>query len=398
MRILIAAPVDNPREGGVANVVYNHAEGLRTRGHQVTCLFREDVQGSARHSGRFEVFRFAWALARWIRKQESAFDAALIHAPAGLAYGIQRRLGRPGTAVPYVMMLHGLEERRIHVMSREARKQRARYFRFRNRVWQRLYVMPLYRFSIVTCDHAVTINREIWSALQLKYGLGTERVWYVPNGVEERFFQPRSYSANGITRLLFVGTWLDHKGVYYLKEAFERLARAHPKLHLTIAGCMTEPQTVQRFFSLELSERINVIPFVAAADMPGLYANHDIFVFPSLVEGLPISLLEAMASGLPVVTTETCGMMDVVEPGYNGLLAKPADGDGFASRLRELIESAELRERLGRQAQETMRRYTWDLIAASLEQVLVAAACPGRALQSELACVGPAADHRAKPQ
>ena len=114
---------------------------------------------------------------------------------------------------------------------------------------------------------------------------------------------------------------------------------------------------------------------------------------------MPLSLLEAMASGLPAVTTETCGMMDVVEHGYNGLLAKPADGDGFASRVRELIESAELRERLGRKAQETMRRHTWDRIAASLEQVFVAAACSGSAPETQLADIPPAAaDNRLKPQ
>ena len=373
MRILIAAPVGAGREGGVANVVYNQAQGLRARGHEVTCLFREDILGKTGQAGRFEMLRLAVGLARLIRKEEGSFDAALIHAPAGLAYGMLRRLRRPGTRAAYVMMLHGSEERRIHAMSREARKGRAWYFRLRNQIWQRLYVMPLYRCSIATCDHAVVINRETWSMLQLKYGRDAERVWYVPNGVEGRFFRPRNYGAGEATKLLFVGTWLDHKGVYYLKDAFELLAGERRGLRLTIAGCMADAGSVQNFFSPETREQIDVIPFVAAEDMPSLYEKHDIFVFPSLMEGMPIALLEAMAVGLPVVTTETCGMMDVIESGYDGLLAKPADAEGFAKEVRKLIESAELRRCLGGKGQETVRRRTWDATAAALEEVLSAA-------------------------
>jgi glycosyltransferase involved in cell wall biosynthesis len=373
MRVLMAAPVGAGREGGVANVLYNQAQGLRALGHEVTCWFREDILGKDGRAGRLEMLRLATELARRIREAEDSFDVALIHAPAGLVYGMLQRLRRQGTRPAYVMMLHGIEERRIHAMSREARKGRAWYFRFRNRVWQHLYLMPLYRLSIVTCDHAVVINRETWSMLQLKYGRDAERVWYIPNGVEERFLRPRSYGTGEATKLLFVGTWLDHKGVYYLKDGFEMLAEDYPELRLTIAGCMADAKSVLSFFSPEIRARVDVIPFVAAADMPSLYEGHDIFVFPSLMEGMPIVLLEAMASGLPVVTTETCGMMDVVEDRYNGLLAKPADAKGFAAQVRKLIEFAELREGLGRRAQETMRRSTWDAMAVSLEQALRAA-------------------------
>src|SRR5262249_11867308 len=115
-------------------------------------------------------------------------------------------------------------------------------------------------------------------------------------------------------------------------------------------------------------------PFVATADMPELYATHDIFLFPSLMEGMPISLLEAIASGLPVVTTETCGMMDLIEDGYNGLLAKPADARGFAPKVDTRIDSPALREHLGRKAQETAHRYTWDLLGKKYSAVLELAA------------------------
>src|SRR5262249_6313008 len=148
-------------------------------------------------------------------------------------------------------------------------------------------------------------------------------------------------------RLLFVGTWLDHKGIHYLREGFEILAAQNKNLLLTIAGCGVEAQTVETSFAASVRDQLKVLPLVSRREMPDLYARHDIFLFPSLMEGLPIALLEAMAGGLAVVTTETCGMMDVIEDGYNGLLVKPAHTGELVAAVERLLASPELARRLG---------------------------------------------------
>ncbi|HXN50691.1 MAG TPA: glycosyltransferase family 4 protein [Candidatus Acidoferrum sp.] len=378
MKILIAAPVPKLREGGVSNVVHNMAEGLRARGHEVSCLFREDVVPGISGVQRFETVNFALRLASELAKRGQTFDVVNIHAPAGFAYGLLRRW-RAAKLPPYVMLLHGIEERRNHAMLREAKKGRAWYFGFRNRLWQHIYHMPLYRWSIVTADQAVVINRETWSILQLKYNREAGRVWYIANGVESRFFCQRQHRDGPALRLLFAGTWLDHKGVYYLRDAFEALTKLLPELRLTIACCGAETNTVKSLFAPAARERVEVIRFVPSTEMPALYARHDIFVLPSLMEGMPIVLLEAMAMAMPVVTTETCGMMDIVEDGYNGLLAKPADAAGIVAAVRRMAESRELRARLGCVAQETMKRHTWARVAEELEKVFSLAAAESTA-------------------
>jgi glycosyltransferase involved in cell wall biosynthesis len=167
---------------------------------------------------------------------------------------------------------------------------------------------------------------------------------------------------------------LDHKGVYYLRDGFEELVKRIPQVRLTIAGCSANAETVRQFFPPSVRDRLDILPIVSRKDMPSLYARHDIFVFPSLFEGLPIVLLEAMATGMPVVTTETCGMKDVVENESNGLLVKPADAAAFVAATESLIRSSDLRARLGRAAQETMKWYTWERVAAELEGVFELAA------------------------
>jgi glycosyltransferase involved in cell wall biosynthesis len=369
MRIAIAAPVPQRPEGGVANVVYNTADGLRERGHHVECLFLEHVSPEPAPVARFQAVHFALRLAQLLRQRRGEFDVVNIHAPSGFAYGLVRRLGLDGGLPPYVMLLHGLEERRNQAMRREAAKGRAPHFLWKNRLWQHVYYMPLYRFAIVTADHSVVINRETWTMLQLKFGCDIERVWYIPNGVESHFFVPRVAPSGETLRLLFVGSWLDHKGVHYLREGFEIIAKRNSHVRLTIAGCGGDARTLKASFDPAVREQLEVVPFVSRSEMPDLYARHDLFVFPSLFEGLPIVLLEAMASGMPVVTTETCGMKDVIEDEHNGLLVKPAHTGELVAAVERMMESPELRARLGQAAQNSAKRYTWRRVAEQLEKV-----------------------------
>ncbi len=383
MRILIACGASRRPEGGVAGVVHNLARELRALGHSVDCWFHEDLLPSRRLPARFETIDLAMQIAHRIRNQARNFDVVNIHAPFGFVYGMWRHLIGRRVSPPYVMTMHGLEERRIHTMRHEARKGRASHFNWKNRIWHRAYHMPTYRYSILTADHSIVLNREAWSCVQFKYRRDSERVWYVPNGVEQRYFLPREYRQDGALRLLYAGTWLDHKGVFYLVEAFEALAQRMPSLRLTIAGCLSDAAVIRENFSGNLRDHVEVLPFVPAAQMPSIYAQHHIFLFPSLMEGMPLVLLEAMASGMPVVTTDSCGMADVVEHGHNGLLVKPADTPGIVESVTRLAESPELRARVGRAAQESMRRYTWDRIARQVEKIFALAVTPESVRQRE---------------
>jgi glycosyltransferase involved in cell wall biosynthesis len=200
----------------------------------------------------------------------------------------------------------------------------------------------------------------------------------VPNATEERFFTRREYPSKSPIDLLFVGSWLDRKGVYYLADAFCIVAARIPGTRLTVAGCSATPVAVRQYFAPEIRDQVRVIPFISREDILSVYAAHDIFVFPSLVEGMPLTLLEAMATGMPVVTTNTSGMADVVEDEFNGLLVQAAEAEGLARAIERLCHSAELRKQLGLEGQRTARRYTWEQITEKLEKVLMLAAHNGR--------------------
>jgi len=380
VKILIAIGVPRQKEAGAAGVVLNHARELAKRGHEVDCWFLDDVLAKPARPKRFEALIFAVSLAKRVLRDRTKYDVVNIHAPWGCAYGVVRKFFRPTGAPPYVFTMQGSEEQFVQAMREENRKGRASNFGWKNRAWHRVYHQTMYNYSIETADSGAVANREGQIGAERKRSPGSARISFVPNGTEERFFTAREYPEKSSLRLLYVGTWLDRKGVFYLAEGFRLLLNRVPGVFLTIAGCIASEEAVKALFAPEVRDRVSAIPFVARAEMPGLYAKNDIFVFPSLVEGMPLTLLEAMATAMPVVTTNVCGMADVVENGVNGVLIPPADANALAEAIERLCNSAELRKRLGRQAQETMRQYTWEQAAQKLEGVLVLAArsgCPG---------------------
>ena len=369
MRVLMIAGVAGKAEAGGAGVVHNVAKELRNLGHTVKPMFFEDLIPKQRWPARFRTFEFAARVASYVNEVKNEYDVVNIYAPYGFWYGFRRRRKGSAAGPPYVMSMHGLEERRNYAMAREAKKGRAHYFRLKNRIWQNFYHMRTYRWSIETADQCIVTNREALLFLQMQYGLGPDRVWFIPNGVGQEFFHRRAWSDTREPKLLFVGTWIDHKGIYALGEAFEQLLALAPRVQLTIAGCAETEETVGHYFSPAAQSSINVRPFISRAEMPELYARHDIFVLPSLVEGMPLVLLEAMASGLAVVTTESSGMTDLVEDGHDGLLTIPGDADSLAVALSALCGNSQLRHKLGCAAQEKMKRFTWKLSALRHEAV-----------------------------
>ena len=372
MNILIGSGVPKRREGGVAAVIYNLGGELERLGHQVTYVFLDDLVAPGSVPPRFVELIFSARLARYITDNRGKFSLVNLHAPTGLLYGLRRRFRMGVADVPYVMTLHGLEERRVRVMRREVKKGRAWNFGWKNRLWHRVYHFPRFRWSIRTADAAHVFCRDVWNVLQLAYGMAPDRAVYIPNGVEQRFFVPREYGdrPEGV-RFLWAGTWLDQRGIFYLRDAMQRLASRVPRMTLTIAGPGTSPEQIERFFGNELAGTILVRPVVPSDQMPELYLEHDVFIFPSLMEGLPTVIMEAMASGMPVITSETCGMPDVVENEFNGLLVPPADAVALENAILRLYSSADLRRKLGQQAQESMRRHTWERAGLRLEALFL---------------------------
>ena len=187
-------------------------------------------------------------------------------------------------------------------------------------------------FSIRTADYGAVANREAWICAELKYKRDPGRIWYVPNATEKRFFTSREYTDKS-PRNCFMSALARSQGRVLscgcIRSSREKNSR-NPTDRRRLFGRRGPCKDVLR---ARTASQVSVLPFVTREDMPAVYAAHDIFVFPSLVEGMPLTLLEAMATGMPVVTTNTCGMSDVVEDEFNGLLVPTANAGVWRRRL-----------------------------------------------------------------
>lgn len=197
----------------------------------------------------------------------------------------------------------------------------------------------------------VLVGSEFCARTLVECGVAREKIAVVHYGADLERFRPAPPRSREqpVVRLLFVGQVSLRKGIPYLLQALKRLRGV--AVRLTIAGAMRVRPEVLRPLEGMLS-----IPRVwLHEDMPGLYREHDLFVFPSLVEGSSLSTYEALATGLPVITTPNAG--SIVRDGIEGFVVPPRNVDGLADAIESLATNSELLESMSRAARVRAEEY-----------------------------------------
>ncbi len=165
----------------------------------------------------------------------------------------------------------------------------------------------------------------------------------------------------GEIKVLYAGRLSREKGVGLLAESFLRAHRADPRLHLLLAGGGPEEEELRR----RLGESATFLGWLGGEDLPRAYASADVFLFASATDTFGQVILEAGASGLPVVAVAEGGPAALVENRHTGMLCRP-DADHLAGALLQLAAAPLLRRRLGNAAAAAARARTWE---RSLEQL-----------------------------
>ncbi len=148
--------------------------------------------------------------------------------------------------------------------------------------------------------------------------------------------------------ILFVGRLAAMKGVPVLLEAFASVLERHPDATLTLIGDGPERDTIEaRAVTLGITGAAQFSGYQNQVEVARALAVADIFALPSFAEGVPVVLMEAMATGLPVVATRIAGIPELVDDGQSGLIVPPGDAGAFAEALNALLDDAARRARMG---------------------------------------------------
>jgi glycosyltransferase involved in cell wall biosynthesis len=156
---------------------------------------------------------------------------------------------------------------------------------------------------------------------------------------------PRAFGQG--PRVLFMGAIGPRKGVFDLVTAWAEVVKAVPGATLRIGGDGELPKLRERVAELGLGDSVELLGWVKGEDRLKVWAEADLYCLPSYAEGLPVSVLEAMASGLAVVSTAVNGTPDAVVEGETGLLIAPGDVGALRDRLVRLLQGHEERTRMG---------------------------------------------------
>lgn len=193
----------------------------------------------------------------------------------------------------------------------------------------------------------------------------------VPNAVDIGDVAP--LRARPARQILFLGRVGVRKGVFDLLPAFAAARDINGGLELTIAGDGAIARAKREAERLGVADHVDLRGWVGPQEREALFSRADIFVLPSRNEGLPMSVLEAMARGLPVIATPVGGLPELIEDGVNGLLVPPGDPQALARAILKLADDQEGRDALGRAARETiLARHSAAVTLPALEEVYAA--------------------------
>jgi glycosyltransferase involved in cell wall biosynthesis len=180
----------------------------------------------------------------------------------------------------------------------------------------------------------------------------------------------RSIDPRDCATLLFLGRIGKAKGVFDLLEAISRLADRYPQVKLLLCGDgdLAEAQAVST--RLGINARVAFMGWVQGAAKATLLRTATVFVLPSYNEGLPMSVLEAMSYGMPIIASRVGGVPEAIDNEMDGLLIKPGDVDALTASLNRLLADKGLRHRLGEAARSKVERaFSIDVVAPKIKEI-----------------------------
>lgn len=368
-RVLLAHNVERHGWGGMARLSESLHTALEPFGWNTEYFTSNDMETIK--SPRLRRYSFAWFARRHARLaflRGQPYDIVNVHEPVGAAMVVGKSaLGNPAV----VTMSYGVEKRywELRLDTSVEGPERAT-------IKERFSAPLLWQWqaglALRKSDHVLCSNEQDRTYLQTRMNVDGGKVTRVVPGAGPEFSSvaPRRDFHRPCTKVVFPGTWIQRKGIRQLVEAFTVLAARHPVLQLGVLGAGCPESRVLADFPADLHSRIKVYPPLSHEGCAEVFLDYDIFLLPSFFEGTPLTLIEGMYTAIPVITTATAGMKDVIEDGQNGLLVAPGSATGIVRAVETMLADAALRERCGRQGfADATQKYTWRTAAETVHNV-----------------------------
>lgn len=254
--------------------------------------------------------------------------------------------------VPYICCVKG-------VLAEESRQEQG---------WPRLMLWllsQLERLNAQRASRVISTSDYCCTMIHHHYGVPRDRLRVVPEGIDlQQWPDPVDPDRDPWT-VLCVARQYPRKRVPDLVTAFRSVVDRVPQAKLVIIGDGPDHSLIQqRVQANGLQAQVQVLGALPTqAEVQAWYRRSSVFCLPTVQEGFGIVFLEAMAQGLPIVSTQATAIPEVVPHGQAGILVPPRDMSALADALVKLLTQADLRHQYGRYGQKHVRQYTWNRVA-----------------------------------
>jgi len=355
-----------PVSRGVGYYVYNLSKKLVERGHSVTVLTRgswkktqyDVIDNIPVYRVKFlPIYPFHLHVHRIyinesLKKMEEKFDILHLHNPL---------IPVINTNLPTVITEHGT------VIGGIKHHEALSYYSLGLKLFSPVFI-SIERELIKRANKVTAVSISCASELMMYYNIKDISVVY--NGVDTAFFKPNRNDMHD-KYILYIGNLDARKGIVDLIKAAKLVLNECDVKFIIIGRGPLENYLKDTICRLKLDNKIEVITkYISRADLLRYYQNATIFVHPSLYEGLPTTILEAMACGIPIIATKAPGTSEIVIDGKTGFLVPPKDYKGLANAIKMLVDDSDLARRLGKKGRNLVEKsYDWDVIALRIFKI-----------------------------
>lgn len=362
MKIALVSPYDYAYPGGVNNHIACLEERFTRMGHEVKIIApssnpqKTSESGNAIVIGKPVPIRASGSVVRCsvspkllfsdrIKKmlEQEKFDVVHIHEPMMPALAIS--------------VLHHSSSKELVVGTFHATRSNS---------WGYMIWKPLLKKWMAKIEGKIAVSDAAMGFID-RYFPGDYRI--IPNGIDLQRFSdkvaPIEKYRDGKLNILFVGRLEKRKGFKYLLGAYGRVKKGFPQCRLIV---VSPPGRLCKKYE-KIAERRNLkdvvfAGYVSDEDLPRYYNTADIFCAPATGwESFGMVLLEAMATGKPIVATDIPGYAGLISQGVEGLLVKPSDEKALAGAILTLLKDKPMREKMGESGKKKAQDYSWDVVA-----------------------------------
>lgn len=367
MNICVLTSLADLNAGGIANHAFRIARSLSKLGHRFTIITRggwnrqveEEIGGIRIIRVRFlplypfHVSFHGWFVNSLLKSFQSNFDLLHAHSPL---------IPVPDGELPIMTT--------VHTPMRSEAKHIHGYLPYPIAARMQIRVVSRLEEKLFQHSRRIAVVANSVRAELADYSVPPDKVDWVGTGVDHEVFTPPPNTTQHFDPyVLYAGRLLERKGLLALLQAAAIVCKEFPKVKFMLLGDGPLKTRLEKESSrLGLQNHFLLmghIPFrTRQRELIELYQRAAIYVQPSLYEGLPATLLEAMACGRAVVATAVSGHLDVINNETNGLLVPPNDPRAIATSLLTLLNDGAMRHALGQAARRTIEeKFTWDAVA-----------------------------------